>query len=348
MSVINRPETNFDGASHKYTKTATGDVLYGVSTVAKIGEAEDSFSIGSAWGFRIGYEGVNQLLLDSVPELAWGDPYDLRKELQARGLTPWATRDEAALRGNWAHDLLEALATDGTINIDRMQRANDERQGHARAILNWFIKYRPRFVATEVQVTSDTHNFAGRYDIRCIIDAKRLLYFADELKLNDQQREVIREYADRGVWPLCLVDLKTSKSIYPTSHYVQLEGYELAGVEMGFPPTDLRLVLNTRPDGTFRFEAGYAKPEHFLVYLEALKAIRYLKEHDPETIAKRKLEEVIISHLPALSAVIGRQPDVNLTGREVGQILGGLRKRGLVQQTPTKTWELVPVSTGVV
>lgn len=356
MSVINRPETAFDGASHKYTEAATGDVLYGVSTIAKIGGAEDSFSIGSAWGYRIGYEGTWDLLMDGRDGPEFGVPVvqlpaskdALRGKLREAGLTPWATRDEAALRGNWAHDLLETLATDGTIDVLGMQAANDERQGHARAILDWFITFRPRFVATEVQVTSVKHKFAGRYDIRCAIEAKRLLAHAHVLKLNDEQMAMVTEAAARGLWLLCLVDLKTSKGIYPTSHFVQLEGYELAGVEMGFPATDLRLVLNTHPDGTHQFEAGYAKAEHFVAYLEALKAIRYIKDNDPAEIAKRRLEDAILGHLPALSRDIGKHPDVNLTGQEVGRILAGMRKRGKVEQMPDKTWALAAVSVAAV
>jgi hypothetical protein len=120
--VINRPATEFDGAA---------------------------FGIGSAWGFRVGYEGAWEVY-DGDERADIPTPDDLRAELQRRGLTPWGTRDRAADRGNWAHDLLEGLATDGS-SVKALEDVDGEYRGHGRAVLQWFLDYRPEFVATEVQ-----------------------------------------------------------------------------------------------------------------------------------------------------------------------------------------------------
>jgi hypothetical protein len=350
--VITRPKTAFDGPTHVY-RDEEGQRLYGVSSAAKIGEAEDSFSIGCAWGFGLGVAGAYELAStngrlrpfdvefpskDGPKTVRVEDAGSLREAMQGRGLTPWSVRDQAANRGNWAHDLLEALATDGS-TAKALETVSDEYRGHGRAILQWFLDYRPDFVATEVQVTSTTHAFAGRYDIRCKIKAKRLLAVARYWLAEDHPvRRLVEVAAELDLWLLCLVDLKTSKRIYPTSHFAQLEGYELASVGMGFPPTDVRLVLNTHPDGTYDVGVSYSTGEDFLAYLEALKAIKGLKDKDPEVRRKRAMEAAILALLPAVSRDVAGQPGCPDTAQEVGRVLGGLRKRGLVEQDPDKTW----------
>jgi hypothetical protein len=341
--VINRPATEFDGAAHTYHLAKDGSRLWGISSVAKMGEAEDAFGIGSAWGFRVGYEGVHQLLAEEgALRAAWEEPDDLRALLQAKGLTPWGTRDRAANRGNWAHDLLEGLATDGTVPVvdGKWGGVDDEYRGHGRAVLQWFLDYRPEFVATEVQVTSEEHGFAGRYDIRCKIQARRLAPLLDYWLPEDHPvRARVLGRAGLEHDALCLIDLKTSKRIYPLSHFVQLEGYELASVEMGFPPTDARLVLNTHPDGTYEIGVGYAGPEDFLGYLAAYKQVKRIKALDPEERREQAVREAILAALPGLSRDLAPKVGMGQDARSIGRILGNLRKKGLVGQRDDKVWE---------
>jgi hypothetical protein len=341
--VINRPATEFDGAAHTYHLAKDGTRLWGISSVAKMGEAEDAFGIGSAWGFRVGYEGTHQLLAEhGALRAAWEEPDDLRAMLQARGLTPWGTRDRAADRGNWAHDLLEGLATDGSVPVvdGKWGGVDEEYRGHGRAVLQWFLDYRPEFVATEVQVTSEEHGFAGRYDIRCKIDARRLLDAVEYWLPEDHDvRRWIEWCAEHEHALLCLVDLKTSKRIYPLSHFVQLEGYELASVEMGFPPTDARLVLNTHPDGTYEIGVGYADADDFLGYLAAYKQVKRIKSLDPEERREQAVREAILAALPGLSRDLAPKVGMGQDARSIGRILGNLRKKGLVSQRDDKVWE---------
>jgi hypothetical protein len=65
-----------------------------------------------------------------------------------------------------------------------------------------------------------------------------------------------------------LVDLKTSKWIYPSQHFTQLEAYEGARLEMGEPPTDVRAVLWVNAAGGMELVESTATFEDFL----ALKA----------------------------------------------------------------------------
>jgi hypothetical protein len=340
--VINRPATEFDGPAHTYHLAKDGSRLWGISSVAKMGEAEDAFGIGSAWGFRVGYEGAVEVVNGHPDPVPMFTPDGMRAELQARGLTPWGTRDRAADRGNWAHDLLEGLATDGSVPVvdGKWGGVDEEYRGHGRAVLQWFLDYRPEFVATEVQVTSEAHGFAGRYDIRCWIEARRLLQAAEYWLPEDHEvRRFIEYAAERRLRILALVDLKTSKRIYPLSHFVQLEGYELSSVEMGFPPTDARLVLNTHPDGTYEIGVGYANADDFLGYLAAYKQTKRIKALDPEERRERVIREATLAALPGLSRDLAPKVGMGTDARAIGRILGNLRKKGIVRQRDDKVWE---------
>jgi len=326
---IDRPETVYNDAAHSYT--LEGERLLGVSTVAKIGGAESAWGTASAWGYKVGWRGALAVLSgdggnplasaytndgkSSSTEIAWPEQEALYQELKSRGLTPWSTRDKAADRGTWVHDVLEQLAQDGTVPNSSSWGA--EIQGHVKAVYSWYLQYCPTFVATEVQVTSREHKFAGRYDIRCRLAG----------------------------WDgaLCLVDLKTSKGVYPTTHFPQLAGYELASVEMGFPPTDAQFVLNTHPDGTFNFVQSWSEPEDFLAYLGALKAIRRIEAEDPAVKLKLAREEALLAKLPGVSRDLAQSvPEcAGMDARGVGILLGGLRKRGLVLQDGAR-WSIRP------
>jgi hypothetical protein len=365
VTVIDRPDVDFDAVQHVYE--IGGQRVAGVSSVAKIGGAEDSFGIASGWGFRVGYEGAWTYLQENgLP----GTKDELREALKAAKLTPWSIKDRAAERGSAVHDALEELAQHDTVPVpDKF--APDE-QGHVRSVLKWYLHYRPRFVATEVQVASRTHLFAGRYDLRLLIDARRLLPLIDppgsglEGLREDPQALRIREMAaaaDASGLPLghsdamalCLVDLKTSKRIYPETHFPQLSGYELAGVEMGFPPTDCQIVLNTNEDGSFTplpvknewdewsadMAVSWSQPEDFVGLLAAYRTIKRLKEADPVTKAEARREGVLIAQLPSRSSAIAALELPELAGmssRSIGAALGKLAKKGKAVKGERGLW----------
>lgn len=341
---IERPDVDFDAVEHVYS--IAGEKVAGVSSVAKLGGADDAFGIASAWGYRIGYEGAWDVLQEVSSVMDLGSADDLRAELKRRKLTPWDTRDAAADRGTAVHDALEELAQNDAVP-DPMAHPESER-GHVMSVLKFVAVYRPRFVATEVQVASRTHLFAGRYDLRILVPAVRLLPLVRGHE--SPQADRIRELAARRALALCLADLKTSKRIYPETHFPQLSGYELAGVEMGFPATDCQIVLNTNEDGSFDPEkdvaVSWSQPEDFVDLLAAYRAIRRLKAGDPEERLKRAREQIILANLPAKSrdlVALGLPELEGLDGKAVGRILGGLRKRGLaLQEEVTKVWEVPP------
>lgn len=260
--MIDRPDIEFNPGNHTYK--LDGERVPGVSSIAKIGT--DGFTPGAWWGFGIAVEGLVELgrRFDSVK--------DARGALYRAKRTPNQVRDAGGKRGSSVHDALELLAQENTIP-DPADFPEGER-GHVLSLVRWYLHFRPSFIATEVMVGSREHRFAGRYDIRCLIAAPSVWSAAPSAPLG-----------------LCLVDLKTSKRVYPEQHFPQLEGYELASVEMGFPPSDGRFVLRTSPDGSFtpeeNFVRSWATGEDFLAYLAAYRAVKRIEKADP-TRKRRK------------------------------------------------------------
>jgi hypothetical protein len=234
--MINRPEITFSEKGHSYT--LDGVTVPSVTTITKLG-AVDPFSIGAAWGFKLGAEGAVEVAADDLSAL---ESYEsLREVLKERGATPWSKRDKAGERGTNVHSAFEAIAQDGAI-IDPDDYPETER-GYVRGVLKWIEDYEPEFEAVEVIVGSRTHGFAGRYDLRARIGGE-----------------------------LAIVDLKTSKGLYPAEHFPQIAAYELASVEIGYPPTDAQFVLRVSNAGNYWLHRSTATGEDFLAYLGAWRA----------------------------------------------------------------------------
>lgn len=337
---IDRPDVVFDAAKHVYY--LNGERVVGVSSVAKVIGFEETWGIASAWGFRVGYEGTWDRLESAAGRYEgnpWQDKDALRAELKDHKLTPWDTRDRAADRGTWVHDVLEGLAESGT--VPEGEDWTDEVRGHVRAIMRWFLAMRPVFVATEVLVASRTHRFAGRYDFRCLVPGERLRAHLASLEVPlDHLLPSIPYDAQRDLY-LILGDLKTSKGIF-YGHMVQAEGYEVAGTEMGYAPTDARMILQTQPDGAWRFEPSHARPESFLACLTAYREAEWMKGNDPAEILKRKRDNALLAALPGTSrALADRSVVPGWDSRTIGRRMGTLRKHGLVEQGKGGVWARV-------
>jgi hypothetical protein len=257
MTEIRRPPVIYDDKKHTYH--LEGVKLDGVSTISKVGD-DEVWGVASAWAFRIGYEGAVEVYNDTGEWFPW-KPDEMREKLKQLRKTPWHKTTESQDRGTNIHDALEHLAQHSEVPI--LDQYPEEQRGYIQALCRWYIDYRPSFEATEVQVVSTKHKFAGRYDLRAIITERN--------PEGDEPR-------------LVLIDLKTSKRVYPTTQFAQLAGYELASVEMGFPRTDAQYVLNCKADGDYLFERSCATADDFLAYLAAHRAIQRIKQE----VKKRK------------------------------------------------------------
>jgi hypothetical protein len=239
----------------------------------------------SWWGQEVGVEGVlalyrtgylhpsevsdNGLVLNTSEGYQAATVDGVVDLLKKQKLTINHTLGKAAKRGTAVHDALEVWAKTEAKPDPEMFPI--EERGYVfglLAFLNDVPSAEP--LASEVMVGSLEHGFAGRYDIR-------LRTTRDHVVVVHRTPVKGPQYA--GLKPgLYLGDLKTSKDVYPKSHWRQLEAYEGASVECGYEPTDGRGVLLVGADGTYRFVRSKATFQDFLVVLDVYRSDEGLKK----------------------------------------------------------------------
>lgn len=238
-------------ARHRYTcdcGQCDGKVYTSVTTILGQSVPKD-FGVAAWYGQTVGVSGVLRLLARGIP-VKGQDPADVVKLLTKHKLTTNHSRDKSAERGTAVHKALEDYATEGTIPNAADFPETD--RGYIRGLAAFIVQHEPEFLASEVQVLSVEHSYAGTFDLLCRINWD-------------------------GSRPLCLLDLKTSKWVYPTSHFPQLEAYEGARVEQGEEPTDMRGVLWIREDGHMEIVPSTATFEDFLALRQSAEVIRRLE-----------------------------------------------------------------------
>lgn len=246
----------------------------------------------SWWGMRIGIEGVFKLwdaglmsftqdgalaaTIDATWQLATKE--NVEDLLKQNKLTVNDVKDEAGDRGTSAHAALEAWAVTGAV-----PDPNDyppEEWGYIVALCKFIEDMGDAWETegVEIAVGSAEHGFAGRYDLRgrVLRDVKLV-----ERTLTKDGKGLLKKGPSHIIIPAgtkCLLDAKTSKSIYPT-HLMQLIGYEGAGIEDGYDATDMRAVIHLAGlHGEYQFFPAKAKYEDFLALIPAYHAIERVKE----------------------------------------------------------------------
>lgn len=119
-------------------------------------------------------------------------------------------RDGAAAKGTSAHEYVEDYVKHG---VKIPPTAGEEVRHCFNEFIKWEEKYSPIWLATELQVGSELHKYAGILDALCEIDGHRVL-----------------------------LDYKTSKSI-KADYNIQLAGLTMALEEMGCH-VDQRAILH--------------------------------------------------------------------------------------------------------
>ncbi len=196
------------------------------------------------------------------------DPEALAEALKRAQLGWRYTRDAAASRGTSVHAALTELAEQGT--IPRPSRFPAEDQGYVRGLIRFWLDAAPEVEACEMVVASERLCMAGRFDL---------------LWRNSEPRElcVNAETGEAATFEpgLCLTDAKTSKAVYPTENFTQLEGYEVLRLESGYEPTDERLVLRLDEGGAYEVARSTATAEDFLAVRQVYEMDKRLKASRP-------------------------------------------------------------------
>lgn len=243
------------------------------------------------WGMRIGVQGVVKLCnLGYLNVLQQGGqnvlvrpgptgyvavgPDELVALLKTHKLTTNDVRDAGGDRGQSAHDAFEAWSKDTSLIPDPTMYPPEERD-YVTALC-MFLSHVPSAepLASEVMVGSVEHGFAGRYDLRIRTHEPHQVAFHWTPKRGPQWATLLP-----GTY---MVDLKTSKDVYPLSHFRQLEAYEGASIEDGYEPTDGRGILMVSPGWPdddrkpdiphYKFARSTARFEDFLAVLKVYES----------------------------------------------------------------------------
>lgn len=244
------------------------------------------------WGMTMGVEGMLELLEDEIVTVLWhGDGtvtvnYDREKILELEAIrkkkgkgkddvpffddpelvtdtqkitrlltlaeiTVNHKRDSAADRGTKAHTAFETWAKTGIWTA--VESFPEEQQPFVEGLHKFFAETKLENVQAEVMVASFDWRFAGRYDLRAIMTNKR--YGLNAVK--------------------SVTDLKTSKRVY-VSHFLQAEGYEGAGIENGWKPSDKRFIVHCTIEGDYEIIPSEANYDDFTAAIQLQRTIERL------------------------------------------------------------------------
>lgn len=192
---------------------------------------------------------------------------ELRRLCQEAGThydTIWGV---ARKRGDIAHDMLLALVRDGI--VPRREDYPPDIWEWIRAGIQWVYDEDPEVIDAEYFVASTTYQFAGRGDLLCVprkgpragklvrVDYKSLSAFSYLALLKGEEPPGrLRPPYDENL--------------------IALAGYEIAAVESGYEPSDVRLIVRLGPEGKYDATESHATPEVFLAALTAHREKAYL------------------------------------------------------------------------
>jgi hypothetical protein len=227
----------------------------------------------STWGMKIGIAGAIRLfemgqlqaVIDQVEdgkfktilragalEASVDSVLPLLKEF---GLNNKSVLEDASDRGQAVHDSFELWCKTGALpNPDDF---GEREAGYVESLANFIVDLDATPEGTEVMVGSAEHGYAGRFDVRLRVDtpATVCVHYTPKGRGDRYEEIPVGSY---------LSDVKTSKDVYPFSHFRQLEAYEHAAIEGGYTPTDGRYVIQLSPHGKYKYVRSQATFEDFL------------------------------------------------------------------------------------
>ena len=230
-------------ASHRYWIMADGQRTPAVSVTsalkvldrpALLNWAEDCGAAGAAALYAMGE-------LEGVPLSEVG------ARVRLHGLGKDAKRDASADRGTLVHRVLETWAREQT--VPDLTDFAPELRGYVQGLASWLLAARPRPSAVERIVGSVQHTYAGRMDLRALLDGRD-----------------------------CVVDLKTNPKgrVYDEAH-LQARAYADAEVECGNPTPEGIVIVAVGEDGNFEMVECEAESGDWLNVLRTYRSISRLR-----------------------------------------------------------------------
>jgi hypothetical protein len=220
-------------------------------------------------------EAVITLAAEGVDIASMTQP-ELRRTLQERGThydTVWGVARE---RGDIAHDMLLKLVAHD--EIPQREDYPADLWPWIRAGIQWVYDEDPEVIDAEYFVASTTYQFTGRGDLLCVP------------RKGPRAGKLVRvDYKTVSAWsykPLLKNEEPPGRLQPPwDENLIALAGYELAAVESGYLPSDVRLVVRLGPDGNYDATESHATETVFLAAKTAHREKGYLTKPRPEAVS---------------------------------------------------------------
>ncbi len=226
-----------------------------VRSISKLSDALDKPGLVH-WGEKVGINLAQEILREGwadhefatrfVPNEDRDPPWFGGQQLldigKTKKLTNHYMKEIAADRGTSVHQALEGWAMSGTLADPHLWAEHERR--YVVGLNKFLTESKIEPVMSEVIVASVTHEIAGRFDL--------IGRLPEEVSLI---KHVMPKSERRGQFPAServLVDLKTSKGVYPDHHF-QVAAYQGALIDSGYDPTEFQYVLRVTRDGRYEF-----------------------------------------------------------------------------------------------
>lgn len=242
-----RPPFILDEETHIYT--LDGEVFPSVTTIIKATVPKEL----AWWGMTVGVDGMCELMkLGFRYSFPPDRPEAIVKKLGEYGLTVNQVMKKAGSRGSAIHRALEKWAEKQ--EVPQLDAYTEEVRPYIMGLANWLVENEPEIIDSEIITGSIEYHYAGKFDFKAIFRKGR--------------------YKSR----LGLIDLKTTKRVYPDQHFPQLEAYENAELESGRDATDLRGILHLGSDGKSGLAVSCDSFEDFHILLQHYRSTEDRKQ----------------------------------------------------------------------
>lgn len=188
-----------------------------------------------------------------------------RDALELLKKAPWAKSKSAADAGTDAHAYCEAILRGEAVEAPTDTTFAPLYGDALKNVRELIDHVKPTVIAVEATAWSHTHGYAGTFDGLHLIDGK-----------------------------LTLVDLKTSKDVYP-DYALQLAAYRYAthillpdGTEVPMPAIDRCQVWHAPKEGKWAVVDVRAEHDEFAAFTAALDIWKWKTQHAPTVIDKPK------------------------------------------------------------
>ena len=198
------------------------------------------------WAEAAGAEGAAKLF--AAGELADVHPSRAIDVVRINKMGMDATRDSGASRGTAVQPVREQWASDGPgPTLDAFPA---DVRGYVQGLCSWLLEAQPQPSSVERFVGSVAHSYAGRMDMRAVIDGRD-----------------------------CIVDLKTNPkgAVYDEAH-LQARAYALAEVECGNPEPEGLVIVAVGEEGNYSTTESDADATDWLNVLACFRSMKRLEQ----------------------------------------------------------------------